>query len=175
MPTPRVIRFAPLEPSAWANGRGTTVELFRSPLTGDFDVRLSIATVGEAAPFSPLPGIDRALMPLAPEGLAVAVGGTPLELARFEVLRFAGEDPIVATGGEPGYDLNLMVRRGCGSPVLQHVSVDGRYESPAATIATVVLDGTLTALGVVLGFGDTVVGGPVAVRGVGDIAIVSLS
>jgi environmental stress-induced protein Ves len=179
MPSLRVIRFAELPPEAWANGLGTTTELVRSPASGDFDWRLSIATVGTAARFSLLPGIDRALMALAPDGLDLEMDGLAVSLARHEVLDFAGESTVAATGGPAGHDLNLMVRRGVGTPVLELVAVDGRFEAPATAIAVVTLDGTLTALGAGLEFGDTVVGdtvagGSIAIRGSGRVAVASV-
>ncbi|GAA1001956.1 HutD/Ves family protein [Subtercola frigoramans] len=174
MPTPHVIRFTQLSPTSWANGAGTTTEVLRSPATGEFDVRLSIATVGAAAPFSPLPGIDRALMVLATEGLDLVVDGSAVSLAQYEVLTFGGEAAVSVAGGPDGHDLNLMVRHGTGTPVLEAVKVDGRYESPADTVAIVVLDGSLSALGAPLAFGDTIFGGTVAIRGTGVVAVASI-
>jgi environmental stress-induced protein Ves len=174
MSTPRLIRFAALSPSPWANGLGTTVELLRVPPRGEFDVRLSLATVGPAAPFSLLPGVDRVLMALSEGGLSLVVGGVQRHVDHQQTLAFAGEDDVSSAGGAGGLDLNLMVRRGGGVPRLQRVAVAGRWESPRDAVAVVALDGALTALGARLEFGDTLVGGGAALRGAGTVAVATL-
>jgi uncharacterized protein len=166
-----VIRFADRPPTRWANGLGETVELWRTPADGDYDARLSIATVDSDAPFSPLPGVDRVLMALAPAGLVLSIDGVRHPLRRYETARFPGEADVRAIDVEQaGYDLNLMVRRGAGDPRITREPVDGSCD--VAGIA-VVLEGALSCDGIELGFGDAVLGDPaepVTLVGIGAIA-----
>lgn len=175
MPSPRVIRFAELEPSRWANGAGETVELLRHPDRGDFDVRLSIATVGSAAPFSALPGVSRALMALAPEGLTLEIDGELRKLASHDVARFEGEQSVRARDvSAPGRDLNLMVRRAFGGPELHAVEViDHHVVDDPRAVAVVALAGQLRHDGRSLRFGDCVIaaGEPLALTGRGTVAV----
>ncbi len=166
------IRFAALARARWANGGGETRELYRSPSFGDYDVRLSIATIAGPGGFSCLPGVDRALMALGPDGLVLDIAGSRVELARLQTATFAGEDEVTAVEvASASHDLNLMVRRGHGLPALDAVIVEGRLETPADAIAAVALTPGLVARGVPLEFGDAVLGGGVAIRGAGVVAI----
>lgn len=187
----RVIRFAGIPVSPWANGLGETVELWRTPQDGAFAVRLSVATVTTATPFSPLPGVDRVLMPLAPTGLTVRVGDSTYDVPQYETLRFdGGEDAASLHVRVPGRDLNLMVRRGTGIADLVAVQVDGTYRVNAHRVradrgrapgftAVVAVEGAVTFGGVPLRFGDTIVAdvdvdvdaGAITVHGGGRIAV----
>lgn len=180
----RIIRFADLPVSRWANGLGETVELWRDPVDGAFDVRLSIATVDTAGPFSVLPGVDRALLPLARDGLTVRVDADIHRSRQYETLCFSGDaDAASQDVRETGRDLNLMVRRGVGRPVLSAVRVGdgvdaitvGRRDNRA--IAVVVLDGAPTLGEDALSFGDAVILGDVAARiaGRGLVAVARLA
>lgn len=180
-PTPddgRVLRFATLPVSAWANGQGQTVELWRTPETGAFDVRLSVATVATAAAFSSLPGVERALMPLAAAGLRLDVDGERVHVPQYDAIRFAGEVPVRSVDvHEPGRDLNLMVRRGTGTPTLAAARVDGALDEAviADAVAVIALDGSVAWRGIPLAACDTVLaprGG--AVIGSGIVAIARL-
>ena len=64
----------------WKNGGGTTRELWKWPHPTDpsrFLARLSIATVAASGPFSIFPGIDRILLLLEGEGMALTRTGAP--------------------------------------------------------------------------------------------------
>lgn len=171
----RLVRFAETPPTRWANGLGETVELWRSPSEGDFDVRLSIATVGSSAPFSPLPGVDRVLMALGVHGLELDVDGVRTELGQYDALRFAGESSVAAVGvTETAYDLNLMVRRGAGRPDVRVETVTGSSVLGADALAAVVLDGDVRCDGRPLAFGDTCIG-PGTLTGSGRVAVARTS
>lgn len=170
-----LVRIDELAAVPWANGHGSTVEILRRPAFGVPAVRLSLATVAGSVPFSRLPGIDRALMPISPGGLRLRVNGRATRIAQFQMIRFAGEDDVSSVDVvDPGRDLNLMVRRDGGVPFLRHVRVAGRIEAPSNAVAVVALGGDVTALGVRLHIGDTVVGGGAAFRGDGSLAVVEL-
>lgn len=111
----RVIRFASLPESPWANGAGTTVELARvaASRADGFGWRVSIATVDAPGSFSALPGIDRTIVALGPAALELRTPGGPVRLELFSALAFAGEDAVdVPRVSDPSRDLNVMTRRG---------------------------------------------------------------
>ncbi len=175
MTIPHTVSIGDIPVSAWANGRGETVELARQPATGPFAWRLSMATISEAAPFSSLPGVARVLLAVdAP--LTLTIDGETHKLARHGTASFSGGQEAAASApAAPQRDLNLMVR-GSGLPTLEVVTVDGRIETPPIVVAVVVLEGEVTALGQRLVPGDTVVtvGGAVALRGRGVVAFASI-
>lgn len=98
----------------WKNGLGWTREIARSPESGDWDWRLSIAEIEQDAPFSRFDGIDRELVLLTGNGLRLRFDDGAMHelLPPHERLRFAGERD--ATGvliDGPTQDFNLMWRR----------------------------------------------------------------
>jgi len=164
----RTVRFADAPRSRWANGLGETVELWRTPEAGPFDARLSIATITSDAPFSSLPGVDRVLLNLSPHALTLDVDGTPTVLDQFDAVAFPGEAEVHAVGvTTPGQDLNLMARRGSGTPALTVAPVDGDVEVQGIAV---VLDGTVTGPDGSLAPFDAVVG-PVSLTGRGRLAL----
>lgn len=169
-----VIRYRDLIASPWANGQGRTVEVWRQPVVGTFDVRLSIATVDRASRFSSLPGVDRVLMPLSPGGLSLHIDGARVTVGRFEAIAFPGEAGITSDDAEtPGHDLNLMVRRGTGVPGLSTIAVDGdRTLGQPGLVAVVVVDGAVRVGRDILAFGDAVLadGRGIRVAGSGMVA-----
>lgn len=108
--TPRDFRRMP-----WRNGRGTTLELARSPAEGAaFDWRLSAADVGSDGPFSPFPGCDRVLVLLEGAGIELqhADGRTTRLAQPFETVRFSGDEPIDSRLVDgPIRDFNAIVER----------------------------------------------------------------
>lgn len=175
MTIPRLTRLADLAPTPWANGRGQTIELARRPSTGPFAWRLSLATITEASPFSPLPGVSRALLTVD-GSLSLVVDGRPCELGRHESVVFPGDAAVsVAAPAAAQRDLNLMVR-GAATPALDTLAIDGRVTTTADVIAVVALDGEVTALGARLLPGDTVLteGTETALRGRGTVAVATI-
>jgi environmental stress-induced protein Ves len=63
----------------WKNGGGTTHEIWRTPDTDDYDVRVSLAEVTTSGPFSQFPGYRRYTFLVGPAPL-VLHGETPIEL-----------------------------------------------------------------------------------------------
>lgn len=114
---PKIIQKKDLPVQAWKNGGGVTSEIVIFPKEAslaDFDWRISMATVGVDGGFSEFTGIDRSLVLLAGQGLALQFADqAPLQLMpRDEPLRFAGEARVDARllQGEV-LDFNVMTRR----------------------------------------------------------------
>jgi hypothetical protein len=98
----------------WKNGLGWTTEIAVRPAEGDLDWRVSIAEVDTDCEFSRLPGIDRSILVLSGEGMALALGVAP------PVALHAGGEPLAFAGelttrcrllGGPTRDFNVMTRR----------------------------------------------------------------
>ncbi len=105
----------------WRNGGGLTCELYRFPETGDFDIRLSLATVERAGPFSLYPGVNRWLLPLTGEGFELRVQGKILYLRPGdEVWEFSGDDEVFCQLLDgPVTDFNVMIKRGAGKVIVK--------------------------------------------------------
>lgn len=123
------------EPQSWKNGGGLTWPVAISPegaeLAG-FDWRLSLAVVATGGPFSAFSGVDRLML--------VLDGRLELDIAGNDCLvldetgaaaAFPGDaEVIAATPAGPVADVNLMVRRGRFTGVLER----RRLQSKAAVI-----------------------------------------
>ncbi|WP_290687994.1 MULTISPECIES: HutD family protein [unclassified Haematobacter] len=97
----------------WKNGGGLTREIARAPETGEFDWRLSMATVAEDGAFSTFPGVDRTLTVLTGAGIVLTVAGREARLTPGVPFAFPGDVPAASRllAGEVT-DLNVMTRRG---------------------------------------------------------------
>lgn len=102
----------------WKNGAGTTREIAVEPAgagTDDFDWRLSLAEVDHDAPFSAFPGVDRCIVLLRGEGMALRSDGaaTAHDLRPLQPWSFPGERAVAALLlAGPCSDFNVMTRRG---------------------------------------------------------------
>lgn len=93
----------------WKNGAGITHEIFRwsaHALDEGYDVRLSVAEVEGAQPFSSFPGYFRSLVVL--EETTLRLGGQPMTKGR--VFDFPGDLPMATTGEGRATDLNVISR-----------------------------------------------------------------
>ncbi|TFY98189.1 HutD/Ves family protein [Ramlibacter humi] len=109
--------FVPLDsvtPQPWKNGGGTTRELLAWPQAEGWKVRLSVADVTAAGPFSRFEGIERWFSVLEGEGVVLKVaGGRHWLRADSEPFRFDGglaTDCELSNGSTR--DLNLMAPPG---------------------------------------------------------------
>ena len=156
-------RFADLTPQPWANGRGTTVELVSAEesvqltdaTVGTGRWRLSLASLQEEGPFSPLPGMDRIHTPL--DAIELTVDGIPHRIPALTPFAFDGGAATSLTGLPcPTRAVNLMVEQGdsavgrltvqvvdAGAPVTGG-GTDGADGADRAgrILAAVALDGT---------------------------------
>lgn len=110
----RIVRANTYRRERWKNGRGWTREIARSPDDDQWLWRLSIAEIEDDAPFSRFEGIERELVLLSGNGLALHFeDGTERVLhPPHDRLRFAGEETIEGRLLDgPTQDFNLMWRR----------------------------------------------------------------
>jgi environmental stress-induced protein Ves len=96
----------------WKNGGGSTTEIARSPETGDFDWRVSIASVEQDGPFSRFDGCDRVIVTIEGVGMLLDHGAGEIELDVLEPYAFAGElETHCRLRSGPVRDFNLITRR----------------------------------------------------------------
>jgi len=110
----RLIRANDYRRERWKNGLGWTREIMCSPSQGDWNWRLSIAEIEEDAPFSRFDHIDRELVLLSGNGLALHFDdGTEQVLSPpHDRVRFPGERAVTGRLIDgPTQDFNLMWRR----------------------------------------------------------------
>jgi environmental stress-induced protein Ves len=101
-------------PQPWRNGGGVTRELLAWPSASDWRVRISVADVERAGPFSRFAGIERWFAVLAGEGVLLDVAGAHHRVTRGGTpLRFDGDAAVESelVGGATR-DLNLMAAPG---------------------------------------------------------------
>ena len=112
----------------WKNGGGSTLELYRIPNEGDFNFRLSMATVSSDGPFSHFSGIERIL--LLVEGAGFRLNKNPQSITMdtsFSLITFAGEDDIYCQLIQGTCrDFNVMTRRDFATSTLSITEVDGK-------------------------------------------------
>ena len=143
----RVIAANEYRRERWKNGTGWTREIVRTPETGDWDWRLSIAEIEQDGPFSVFPGIDRELVLIRGNGLRLRFSdGEVHELQPPHArLRFAGEREVRGELLEgPTHDFNLMWRRDAVAAELLHRPLVGPmlfFTEPGVTWAVHLLAG----------------------------------
>ncbi|MBT2323549.1 HutD family protein [Variovorax paradoxus] len=110
---------ATLPVTPWKNGGGSTREIACWPPgagLGDFEWRLSIATIAAGGPFSVFPGIDRTIMLLAGDGVRLHSADGTLDHRLDTPHRpcaFSGDLALDCTLlGSASSDFNVMARRG---------------------------------------------------------------
>ena len=94
---------------AWANGKGTTVEMLRVERDGVLMLRLSRAMVVEDGPFSLFPEIERSLTVLSGPGFRLVGEGVLLHALPLLPVAFAGHVLVRAEGvTAASEDFNVM-------------------------------------------------------------------
>ncbi|UKK85822.1 HutD family protein [Sphingopyxis sp. BSN-002] len=120
------------------NGGGVTRDITVFPegtSDADFLWRVSLATIADAGPFSPFPGVDRAFLLLRGE-LAIAIGDQAEQHIRpgAPALLFGGDEPVAARPVAGSCTaLNIMARRGQTSAKV------GRWTGAQTTLASALL------------------------------------
>lgn len=114
----RILRAETYRRMRWKNGGGDTAEIAVSPedaRLGDFDWRVSMATVESSGPFSMFAGVDRTLSILEGEGMVLEIEAmAPMTLTTASAPFSFPADTGTNAGliGGPVTDLNVMTRRG---------------------------------------------------------------
>lgn len=150
----------------WANGLGSTVELYRrEDEVGLLLIRLSVADVVADGPFSSLPGIDRVLTLIEGEGFDLDFAGeAPAAPARlFQPVAFSGDWRTSAVNLKgPSRDFNLMTARGAYISEVIHLG-SGTHTIDTADLA-------FTALYVVAGNAN--IAAPSTAATTGDLLLI---
>ena len=146
----KILQPSQVTPEPWANGGGRTRTLLAWPDPGHWAVRISVADVEKAGPFSVFPGVDRWFAVLQGDGVDLTTGGRAPVVVRAadeEMHAFPGD---VATNcallGEATRDLNVMVRRGEARATIRRLR-DGDLRSSAELLACFVCEGAEIANG----------------------------
>ncbi|MGH8126456.1 MAG: HutD/Ves family protein [Rhodanobacteraceae bacterium] len=125
MPAMRAVPETAQRDEAWANGSGSTRVILREPDDSNWLVRVSVAKVERAGPFSELPATRRILVPLDAAMILRLPDGSELHAARFGQLRFDGSPaPLGQLPEGPTRDFNLMLRGEARGDVLARTLVD---------------------------------------------------
>lgn len=120
----------------WKNGLGETIEIAVYPPDagmGDFDWRISMATVASDGPFSLFPGIERTLSVLTGNGLTLdRADGTKQDLRVDSTpYAFPADEQVGATLAEGAItDLNVMTRLGRFKHRVERIRLDGNIVLP---------------------------------------------
>ncbi|WP_048438870.1 HutD family protein [Caenimonas sp. SL110] len=107
-----LIRASDAAVQPWRNGGGVTRELLAWPSGDDWAVRISLADVSRAGPFSSFPGVDRWFAVLTGAGVELTVDGALHRVTRADpALAFSGGAVVdCRLLGGATLDLNLMVK-----------------------------------------------------------------
>lgn len=137
MPSPVLLKPSDYRCMPWKNGLGETIEIAVFPPDagiGDFDWRISMATVATDGPFSLFPGIERTLSVLSGHGLTLhRADGTKRELLVDSTpYAFPADEQVSATLVDSAItDLNVMTRRGRFDHGVERLHLEGSAAMPA--------------------------------------------
>jgi environmental stress-induced protein Ves len=142
----RIVRSSQVLPEPWANGGGRTRTLLAWPDAGAWKLRISVADVDRAGPFSVFPGIDRWFAVIEGDGVRLQTAGRPPVLLGTdapEMHAFPGDTTTDCDlPGEPTRDLNVMVRRHYASATVRSLR-SGALRSTARVLGCFCDDATL--------------------------------
>lgn len=109
-----LVALADVRPQPWRNGGGATRELLAHPGPAQWRVRMSVADVQAAGPFSRFEGVERWFAVLEGGGVVLRLPGEERLLTRGDAaFRFDGAVPVHCTlFTEATRDFNLMAPPG---------------------------------------------------------------
>lgn len=180
----RRVDLSGVQPTPWANGRGTTRELLRHCSSdGALICRVAVADVVAPGPFSVLPGVDRTLVLIAGKGFDLRSGQRLLTVRTLEPVSFSGDEPFEAENvAGPSRDLNVMFGRGVAETTVNihrtsfpDTATDlSCYFVAAGTFGVSVTgERPLTAGELLEVFGER--GRPIAFEGTGAVAVIRVT
>ncbi|QPB23168.1 HutD family protein [Rhizobium sp. 007] len=141
----QILRAANHRRMPWKNGGGETVEVAVSPqgaTLGDFDWRVSMATVAFDGPFSIFPGIDRTLSILSGSGMTLEIDGHEPVLLAQQSPPFAFAADIAVTAqliAGPITDLNVMTRRDAFMHKVERLHIERSWSGSLPAAISLVL------------------------------------
>ena len=126
--TIHVVLLAETPPQPWRNGGGSTRERLAWPTAGAWRLRISVAEITRAGPFSDWPGVRRWFAVLSGNGVALQLpDGRRVLTTDSAAFAFDGAAaPGCTLLDGPTTDLNLMTRGGSGSMQRAAAGVDWR-------------------------------------------------
>jgi uncharacterized protein len=115
----RIVSPDELPPQPWKNGGGVTREIVRWPDIRDYEIRISLAEVRDAAPFSRFPGYRRWSFLAGDAPIALDIGGVAHELVALgDHVEVAGDVAIACERpAAPTRLLNLLVCDGVAAQI----------------------------------------------------------
>jgi environmental stress-induced protein Ves len=125
--TMQVLRSEQHRRMPWRNGGGVTYEVASSPAgteLADFDWRISIAEVEAGGPFSAFPDIDRTIILIEGEWMALTVDGRRHRFGIRDPFSFDGGSETLCEVPSRSRDLNVMTRRGRATAWVAVVEAD---------------------------------------------------
>ncbi|RCW80990.1 HutD/Ves family protein [Phyllobacterium bourgognense] len=186
----KILRASDHRRMPWKNGGGVTTEIAVAPpgaSVGNFDWRISMATVAADGPFSRFEGIDRTLTVLSGEGLDLTVESeTPVRLTPAgKPHPFPGDMAASAKLiAGPVTDFNVMTRRGRWTHSVDNLTIDGTQVLPVVGNVCIIFcrsgQITIDKLSVLYAHDAALIEGSagapeIAVSGSGEAIIVHLS
>ena len=169
----------------WRNGGGVTYEVASSPADADlagFDWRISIAEIEAGGPFSTFPDIDRTIILIEGEWMALTVDGRRHRLGIRDPFSFDGDSETLCEVPGRSRDLNVMTRRGRASASVavfdspDRGAIDGRELVFVCLTPGVILaatDGTEVTLDA-LDAAVAMDAAPLTIRGEGAVVAIEL-
>ena len=133
--TMQVLRSEQHRRMPWRNGGGVTYEVASSPAgteLADFDWRISIAEVEAGGPFSAFPDIDRTIILIEGEWMALTVDGRRHRFGIRDPFSFDGGSETLCEVPSRSRDLNVMTRRGRATASVAVVEADSSDGDPVA-------------------------------------------
>jgi uncharacterized protein len=116
-----IVQLKHLPQQPWRNGAGHTTELLAWPHTGDWQLRVSVATIAHNGAFSKFDAVQRWFAVIDGAGVSLDLpAGKRNQQAGDEPLHFDGAvAPMCHLLDGPTSDLNLMVKHGAGAGHMQ--------------------------------------------------------
>ncbi|OCP07946.1 MULTISPECIES: HutD family protein [unclassified Ensifer] len=174
----KILRASTYKRMPWKNGGGETVEIAVFPekaSLGDFDWRVSMATVASDGPFSSFPGIDRTLSILQGKGMRLSIEGRAPVVMTGEAapLPFPADVATSATLVDgPIVDLNVMTRRGRLAHTVRRLAIDHPQTVEGSAETTLVLcHGGAVRLTAAEGQADLAAGDTAILKGAAAVTI----
>lgn len=146
----RTVHPSQVEAERWANGGGWTRTLLAWPDPARWGLRISVADVEQAGPFSAFPSVDRWFAVLEGDGVRLSTAGQARAVVRADDEQLHAFPGDAATDcellGGATRDLNVMVRRREARATLRRLR-DGDLRSNAELLACLVCDAATLATG----------------------------